>query len=109
MTRKSLSRLAKDGHIPTPRSLNPMEVEELHNLHRFVAMERFKAEQVKANTALFNTATRSGKEIAQELEMMASYLETFKQNWVNTKIAECGWPTGAKVGIDIKTGIISIH
>jgi hypothetical protein len=85
------------------RNFTPEEVLELQEMHRLTTARQFEAAQVKANTALIPR----GQEVAGELEAIARLLENAKHLWVTQKLAECGFPPGAKCSINLTTGEIT--
>lgn len=76
---------------------------EIQELNRIASAERFKADQVAKNTALF----KDGKKLAAQLDGVAKICESFKDQYVSMKLTELGVPTGQKTSVDLKTGIIT--
>lgn len=105
MTKMSTGRKVAKGvvEVKEPRGFTEEELKELQELVRVAAIEKFKASQVKANTAL----VPNGKEVAEQLEAVSRLVENFKDQWLGAKLQELGYPQGSQVGVDSRTGLIT--
>ncbi len=102
MTKMSQSRKAARG-IAT-RNLNKEELNELKEVNRVAATKRFEVVHLKNNTAL----VPDGQKYLEQLEGMARLLENIRDQWTSAKLAECGWPPGQPVSINLETGEITL-
>jgi hypothetical protein len=90
--------------MPKPKTnFTPEEVVELSEMLRLMNGEKYKAAQVKANTAL----VPRGKEVAEELEAIARILENAKNGWMSAKMVEHGYANGESVTVNLTTGEIT--
>lgn len=85
--------------------LTPMELQELIELQRAEAQEKFKAKQVLGNTALIP----NGKEYGKQLEAMGTLIENVKNNWVSGKLSEMGFKQNELVSLNLATGKVIIQ
>ena len=109
MAKMSEKRKIEKGIIPPkpePRKVfNEAELTELNALISLVACEKFKAIQIKGNTALIP----DGQKYCEQQEAVARLMENVKQNWVSQKLTELGYEKGLNVQINGKTGEIILE
>lgn len=86
------------------RSLTKAELLEIQELIRIVNHERFKAAQVKGNSAL----VPGGQKLAAQLEATTALYEDVKNRHIAQKLAQLGYPKDTKTTIDLMTGKITI-
>lgn len=92
----------------TPRKLTKAELMEIQELQRIAASEKFKADQMEKNTALFNAEGQSGKLLAANQRKLAETCERVKNEHVSGKLAELGYKNNEKVTIDVFKNKISV-
>jgi len=85
-----------------PRKMTEMELSELRELHKVVAIERFKLTAVKANTALMP----NGQAWVSAQEALITLLENMKNQRVGQVLAGCGYPSGQPISVNLSTGKI---
>lgn len=103
MSKMSATRKIDRGIIKQPRALTSDELMELRQLNLVVTSEKFKAAQVRGNTALIPR----GQEVAAEMEAVAQLLEDTKGAWISAKLSELGYASNEPVTIDMLTGQIT--
>lgn len=96
ITRMNILSLFKTG----PRKMTEMEVSELRELHKVVAIEQFKLATVKGNTALLP----NGQAWVSQEEALITLLENAKNQRVGQVLASCGYPQGKPIKVDLQTG-----
>lgn len=104
----TMTKKIKKGIVEAPkepRAFTANEILEIQELHRVASAERFKATQVKGNTAM----VPDGQKLAEQMDAIARLMENFKNNYISSKLAECGYTPSQKVNIDLKTGQIILQ
>lgn len=86
------------------RKINKAELMEIQELHRLVITAKFKAIQIKNNTAFIP----DGKNLAKQTEALANLYEKIKNEMVARKLLELGYPQNTKTTIDLHSGKIKI-
>jgi len=86
------------------RKLSPNELEELRELARIAVTERFKANQIKGNTAL----VYDGKRMVRYQEDVAKLCENVKQARLKQVLGGLGYPQGTSLSINLLTGKVTI-
>lgn len=74
-------------------------------MNRAVSSRHWEAAQIKANTAL----VPDGQKVAEQAEAIARLLENVKDQWLASKLTECGYPDGTKCTINLSTGVIELQ
>lgn len=91
-----------------PRGLTKQELIEIQELNRIAQAEAFKAGTFAANTALLNfKGATPGKALAEQQNAIASMMERVKNEHVNAKLAQLGYPAGSPLALDLQTGRIT--
>lgn len=84
------------------KKLTRAELAEMKGIQQLATQERFKAAQVKANTALVPNA----RAYVNQTEAIAQLMENSLKAVLAQRLAQYGYPEGTKVRIDLKTGVI---
>lgn len=84
------------------RNLTAQELNELQELTRVASAEKWKAMQVKGNTAL----VPDGQKYSEQSEAVSRLLENIRNQWLSAKLAECGAVKDEEVSINLQTGEI---
>lgn len=109
MSKMSATRKMKKGISTTPgverRNFNAEEIMSLNMMQTLINQEKFKASNIKANTAL----VPRGKEIAEECDAIARLLENTRNQYVSAKLVECGYLPGTRCDINFATGEIVLN
>lgn len=109
MSKMSATRKMKKGISTTPgverRNFNAQEIMELNMMQTMINQEKFKASNIKSNSAL----VPRGKEVAEECEAIARLLENARNQYVSAKLVECGYLPGTRCDINFATGEIILH
>jgi hypothetical protein len=84
------------------KRISEAELNEIRELQRIVSFEKFKAQQVKGNTAIIPNGR--GKAIAEELEAMAELFENHMRIYIGQILARLGFSPMENVSINMKTG-----
>ena len=103
MSKMSLNRKIEKGILspfPMKRDLTPQETLQLQEIVRIASAEKFKAENIKANTALIP----DGQKLAEQTLVVAQLLEKVKNTYISTKLIECGYHVADKCYINLTTG-----
>jgi len=82
------------------RAMSDFELTELRELHRIAALETFKLNCVKGNTAM----VPGGQEWVKQQEAIVQLLENVKNERIGQILAGCGYPQGTPITVDLKTG-----
>jgi len=119
MNKNKLDKRSRELNQKPRAYFTSQELQEFQELVRMVNAERFKALQVKGNTALIpnhNTGLlklfgfkSSGQELAEQLDAVATLMENIKSQWVSNKLTQLGYPVNQKVQVDLRTGFISLQ
>jgi hypothetical protein len=107
MAKMSTTRKIKKGvlGVVPQRNFTPAELLELQEMIRIANARRFEAAQIKANTAL----VPNGQMVADQTEAIARLLENVKNQYVSSKLQECGYPQGTRCDINMTTGEIVLN
>ena len=84
--------------------LNKYEISELQQLNQMAIAEEFKANVIKANTAL----VENGQRLAKQCEQVAKLLNDMKSQKLSMILAGLGYPSGTQFQVDLLTGKIKI-
>lgn len=107
MTPMSDTRKIEKGIIEAKvlrEAFTQAELKEFIALNDLATVERFKAVQIKANTALIP----DGQKVAETQEAIARLMENTKQGWVGSKLTEMGFESGVQVSINPDTGAVAV-
>ena len=85
------------------RSLTYQELKDIQALNNLCVTERFKAQQIRSNTAMF----KNGQTFAAQQEALVNLLEGVKEQIIAKKLTELGYPQNQKVAINLVTGKIT--
>lgn len=100
-----MKKLPPNNLTPTPRPMTAAELEHLRQLTRNIKWERFKADQVRTQTAL----VPRGQEVVAEIDAVVRVLENFKTQYIAQILHDCGYPQGAQCSIDLSTGVVTLE
>ncbi len=78
-------------------------LEELRNLWRATRAQRFKAEVIKANTAM----VPEGQKTAEREEAIAKVMEGALQDHISNIFIAVGLIPGTRAEVDVRTGLIT--
>ena len=87
------------------RNFTPSEVLELQEMQRAVNAKKFESAHIKGNTALIP----NGQRVSEEVEAVARLLDQVKNNYVSSKLLECGFKQDEKCSINLSTGEIVLN
>jgi|TARA_R100001530_G_scaffold1410_1_gene2552 hypothetical protein len=85
------------------KNLNKEHIKVLTAIRKIVEAERFKADQIKGNTALLY----NGKELGKEYEGVAKLMEDTEKNILAGILTDLGYEQGINYGVDLKTGKVT--
>jgi hypothetical protein len=82
------------------KRLTKQELGQLREMEKIIRIEKFKAEQVKRNTA----RVRGGQKYANTLDDVIALLEEQKADYLNAIFSRLGYEKGKAVRVDLETG-----
>jgi hypothetical protein len=102
MSKKTTTQEQKEIIALTPQQLSPADLSQLQELYRIAEAYALVADQIKGNTALIP----DGQKVSTQFEAIARLMDNTKNQWVGQKLADMGYPKGAKVTVNAQTGEI---
>ena len=105
MTKMTLTKKIKKGIVIEKRNFTPAECIELEEMLRLINARKFEAGQIRANTAL----VPDGQKLADQTDAVARLLENVKNQYVASKLIECGYKSGTICDVNLRTGEVTVQ